>query len=219
MAPQFSATQSDYPAIPPYPINQPSPCDATCVRDNYTLYPLQNQFMTNALTQPDQLRQRVAFALHKLLVVGGAQLNNNETSWYAPYLQTIDRNAFGNFRTLLYEVTLNPGMGEYLNMRGNSVVNRTNPTPNENYAREVMQLFSIGVDTLNQDGTPVLNAQGNRVPSYDQTTIANLARVFTGWDLGPTKTTTINGVPVTGITNYLAPMVPNGNVNRYDHAQ
>ena len=104
-------------------------------------------------------------------------------------------------------------------MRGNSVVNRTNPTPNENYAREIMQLFSIGVDTLNQDGTPVLDAQGNRVPSYDQTTIANLARVFTGWDLGPTKTNTINGVPVTGITNYLDPMVPNGNVNRYDIAQ
>ena len=125
--PVFPSVQSDYPATPPYPINQPSPCDATCVRDNYTLYPLQKQFMTNALTQPDQLRQRVAFALHKLIVVGGVQLNNNETSWYAPYLQTIDRNAFGNFRTLLFEVTLNPGMGEYLNMRGNSVVNRANP--------------------------------------------------------------------------------------------
>ena len=70
--PVFSSVQSDYPATPPYPINQPSPCDATCVRDNYTLYPLQKQFMTNALTQPDQLRQRVAFALHKLIVVGGA---------------------------------------------------------------------------------------------------------------------------------------------------
>ena len=217
-APAFPSVQSDYPPTPLYPINQPSPCDATCVRDNYSLYPLQKQFMTNALTQPDQLRQRVAFALHKLLVVGGVQLNNNETSWYAPYLQAIDRNAFGNFRTLLFEVTLNPGMGEYLNMRGNSVVNRANPTPNENYAREVMQLFSIGVDTLNQDGTPALDSQGNRVPSYDQTTIANLARVFTGWDLGPNKTTNINGID-TPVTNYLDPMVPNGNINRFDIAQ
>ena len=135
------------------------------------------------MTQPDQLRQRVAFALHQLIVASGRDLNNNEASWFAPYLQAIDRNAFGNFRSLLFEITLNPGMGEYLNMRGNSVVNRTNPTPNENYAREIMQLFSIGVDTLNQDGTPVLDAQGNRVPSYDQATITNLARVFTGWNL------------------------------------
>lgn len=213
----FPAVQSNYPATPLYPINQPSPCDATCIRDNYSLYPLQKQFMTNALTQPDQLRQRVAFALHKVLVVAGIPLNSNETSWYAPYLQTIDRNAFGNFRTLLYEITLNPGMGEYLNMRGNSVVNRANPTPNENYAREFMQLFSIGVDTLNQDGTPVLDGQGNRVPSYDQTTIANLARVFTGWDLAPNKLWVVDGT--TPVTNYLDPMVPNGNINRYDIAQ
>src|SRR6266404_513889 len=220
-APVFPSVQSDYPATPLYPQFYPGsptpPCDATCVRDNYSLYPLQKQFFTNALTQPDQLRQRVAFALHQFLVVGGQQLNGNETSWYAPYLQTIDRNAFGNFRTLLFEMTLNPGMGEYLNMRGNSVVNRANPTPNENYAREIMQLFSIGVDTLNQDGTPLLDSQGNRVPSYDQTTIANLARVFTGWDLAANKTWSVDGT--TAVVNYLDPMVPNGNANRYDIAQ
>src|SRR2546425_11536538 len=216
-SPGFSDVQSDYPLTALYPINQPVPCDANCVRDNYTLYPLQKQFFTNALTQPDQLRQRVAFALHQLIVVSGRDLNNNEASWFAPYLQTIDRNAFGNFRTLLYEITLNPGMGEYLNMRGNSVVNRTNPTPNENYAREIMQLFSIGVDTLNQDGTPVLDAQGNRIPSYDQTTIANLARVFTGWDLAANKVWSVDGT--TAVANYLDPMVPNGNVNKYDIAQ
>lgn len=217
MAPVFPSVQSDYPGLPLYPINQPVPCDAVCLRDNYTLYLLQRQFFTNALTQPDQLRQRVAFALHKLIVVGGRELNNNEASWYAPYLQTLDRNAFGNFRTLLYEVTLNPGMGEYLNMRGNSVGSRSNPTPNENYAREIMQLFSIGVDMLNQDGTPILDSQGNRIPSYDQATIANLARVFTGWDLGPNKITNINGID-TAVTNYLDPMVLNGNSNRYDIA-
>jgi len=143
-------------------------------------------------------------------------LNNNETSWYAPYLQTIDRNAFGNFRALLFEVTLNPGMGEYLNMRGNSVVNRANPTPNENYAREIMQLFSIGVDTLNQDGTPVMDAQGDRIPSYDQTTISNLARVFTGWDLAAPKSWIVDGT--TAVSNYLDPMVPHTNRNRYDIA-
>jgi uncharacterized protein (DUF1800 family) len=218
MPPVFPSVQSDYPALPLYPINQPVPCDATCLRDNYTLYPLQKQFFTNALTQPDQLRQRVAFALHKLMVVGGRELNNNEPSWFAPYLQTLDRNAFGNFRTLLYEVTLNPGMGEYLNMRGNSVGSRSNPTPNENYAREIMQLFSIGVDMLNQDGTPILDGEGNRIPSYDQATIANLSRVFTGWDLAPNKITNINGID-TAVTNYLDPMILNGNTNRYDIGQ
>ena len=124
---------SNYPLTTLYPINQPVPCDASCVRDNYTLYPLQNQFVTNTLTRPDQLRQRVAFAVHKFIVVAGRDMNNNETSWYAPYLQTIDRNAFGNFRTMLLDITLNPGMGHYLDMAGNSRV-----APNENYAREVM---------------------------------------------------------------------------------
>ncbi|HXD31863.1 MAG TPA: DUF1800 family protein [Pyrinomonadaceae bacterium] len=217
----FATVQSDYPEITPYPQFYPSSppapaCDAICQRDNYSLYPLQKQFMVNAITGSDQLRQRVSFAMHKVIVVGGAPLNNNQTFWYAPYLQTIDRNSFGNFRTLLYEVTLNPGMGEYLNMRGNSVVNRANPTPNENYAREIMQLFSIGVDVLNQDGTPVLDAQGERVPSYDQTTIANLSRVFTGWDLAPNKLWSGDGV--TAVANYLDPMVPFTNINRYDIA-
>jgi uncharacterized protein (DUF1800 family) len=213
---------SDYPfsaAYPQfYPASPPAPaCDSVCQRDFYSLYPLQKQLMLNALTQPDQLRQRVSFAFHKFIVAGGQQLNNNQPFWYAPYLQTIDRNSFGNFRNMLFDVTLNPGMGEYLNMRGNSVGDRNNPTPNENYAREVMQLFSIGVDTLNQDGTPVLDGQGNRLPSYDQSTIANLARVFTGWDLAANKTWSVDGV--TSVANYQDPMVPNGNRNRYDIAQ
>jgi uncharacterized protein (DUF1800 family) len=219
--PVFPGAQSDYPSTPLYPQFYPAsppaaPCDGstTCFRDNYTLYPLQKQFFTNALTQPDQLRQRVAFALHQFIVVGGVQLNGNETSWYAPYLQTIDRNAFGNFRTLLFEVTLNPGMGEYLNMRGNSV---NGGNPNENYAREIMQLFSIGVDTLNQDGTPVLDAQGNRVPSYDQTTIANLARIFTGWDLAASKPWSVDNTVT--VINYLDPMILVNNANRFDLGQ
>jgi uncharacterized protein (DUF1800 family) len=219
--PVFPGVQSDYPSTPLYPQFYPAsppaaPCDGstTCFRDNYTLYPLQKQFFTNALTQPDQLRQRVAFALHQFIVVGGVQLNGNETSWYAPYLQTIDRNAFGNFRTLLFEVTLNPGMGEYLNMRGNSV---NGGNPNENYAREIMQLFSIGVDALNQDGTPVLDAQGNRVPSYDQTTIANLARIFTGWDLAASKPWSVDNTVT--VINYLDPMILVNNANRFDLGQ
>jgi uncharacterized protein (DUF1800 family) len=190
---------SNYPATPLFPVSAPSPCDATCVRDNYTLYPLQVQFTTNALTKPDQLRQRVAFAVHKFIVVAGRDLNNNETSWYAPYLQTIDRNAFGNFRTMLFDITLNPGMGRYLDMAGNSRV-----APNENYARELMQLFSIGTDMLNQDGTPILDANGDRIPTYGQTEITNFARVFTGWVI-PNTNVLINGVS-TSVPNYISPM-------------
>jgi uncharacterized protein (DUF1800 family) len=214
--PKF-ALSSDYPFQPSYPQFAAATCDTTCVRDFYSMYQVQKQFMLNALTQSDQLRQRVGFAFHKFIVVGSQQLNNNQPFWYAPYLQTIDRNSFGNFRAMLFDLTLNPGMGEYLNMRGNSVVSQTNPTPNENYSREIMQLFSIGVDTLNQDGTPVLDAQGNRVPSYDQATVLSLARVFTGWDLDVNKVSPFDGQSTA--LNYQDPMVPNANRNRVDLGQ
>ena len=159
--------------------------------------------MNSALTRPDQLRQRVAFALHKFIVVAGRDMNNNEASWYAPYLQTIDRDAFGNFRTLLKDVTLNPGMGRYLDMAGNSRV-----APNENYARELMQLFSIGTDILNQDGTPILDVNVNRIPTYGQTEITNFARVFTGWVIPNTTTNTFSGQSV---PDYIRPMAFSNN--------
>jgi uncharacterized protein (DUF1800 family) len=194
---------SNYPLTTLYPINQPSPCDGNCVRDNYTLYPLHVQFTTNALTRPDQLRQRVAFAVHQFIVIAGRDMNNNEASWYAPYLQTIDRNAFGNFRTMLFDITLNPGMGKYLDMAGNSRV-----APNENYAREIMQLFSVGTDMLNQNGTPILDANGNRIPTYGQTEITNFARVFTGWVIPQTNINTFGGQTV---PDYIRPMTFSNN--------
>ena len=219
---QFAATPSTYPDMPLYPtdfnsVPSPSPgasppvpgCDSTCQRDNYTLYQLQRRFHENALTGPDQLRTRVAFSLHKLIPVAGRDLNNNEASWIAPYLRKMDEHAFGNFRNLLFDITLNPAMGDYLNMSGNSRVQ-----PNENYAREIMQLFSIGVDTLNQDGTPVLDAQGNRVPAYSETTIQNLARVFTGWQITNTNVT-INGGALT-VPDYRTPMPLRNNTSTYD---
>lgn len=207
---QFNTSPSSYPNLPLYPVTPPTPCDATCLRDNYSMYPLQVRFFQNALTGPDQLRQRVAFALHQMIPVSGRDLNN-EPSWVGPYLQKMDANAFGNFRDVLFDVTLNPGMGNYLDMSGNSRV-----APNENYAREIMQLFSIGVDTLNQDGTPVLDAQGNRVPSYSESTIQNLARVFTGWRITSTNVT-INGTIVT-VPDYITPMPLQANTNTYDIA-
>ena len=123
-----------------------------CLRDKYTMYPLQAQFFKNALTRPGQLRQRVAFALHQVFVVSGVDIPL--PWWMNGYLQTLDRNALGNYHTLLGEMTLNPAMGEYLNMNQSTAGN-----PNENYAREVLQLFSTG-GTVNHDGTAVLDAQG-----------------------------------------------------------
>ncbi|HYX40675.1 MAG TPA: DUF1800 family protein, partial [Pyrinomonadaceae bacterium] len=131
------------------------------------------------------------------------------SSWMTPYLQTFDNDAFGNFRQLLNDITLNPAMGNYLDMAGNN-----KSAPNENYAREIMQLFSVGLNQLNQDGTPVLDAQGNLVPTYDQSTITNFARVFTGWNFAAAKTVTINGAQVQ-VPNYQDPMVV-GNENNHD---
>ncbi len=203
---QLNSTDSNYPLMVLYPVNPPTGCTGSCLRDNYSMYPLQLRFFQNALTGPDQLRQRVAFALHQLIPVSGRDLNN-EPSWIAPYLRTIDAQAFGNLRNLLFDVTLNPAMGNYLDMAGNSKA-----SPNENYAREIMQLFSIGPDLLNQDGTPVLDAQGNRVPSYDNGTITNLARVFTGWQITVT-TATVDG---TVAPDYITPMPLQNNTNTYD---
>ena len=211
---QFSAADSGYPSLPQYPANSATGCPSgtappNCIRDNYTMYPLQTQMIKNAVTGQDQLRQRVAFALHQFIVVGGNGINN-EASWMQPYLTTLDADAFGNFRTILNDVTLNPGMGDYLDMLNNS-----RAAPNENYAREIMQLFSIGVDRLNANGTPILDGQGNRLPSYDQNDITTLARVFTGWTLGATKTWVVDGT--TQVPNYLDPMRLNpANSNTFD---
>jgi uncharacterized protein (DUF1800 family) len=202
-APAFSDVQSNYPRKVLYPIIAPTGMCADCF-DAYNMDNLQKLFATNSLTRPDQLRERVAFALHEMIPIAARDLNNGMSGWYSPYLQILDRDAFGNYRQLLIDITLNPAMGTYLNMAGNSRV-----APNENYAREVMQLFSIGVDKLNPDGSPVLDANGNRVPTYGQTDITNLARVFTGWVIGNTNVNTFNNQTV---PDYFSPMTITNNV-------
>jgi uncharacterized protein (DUF1800 family) len=211
---QFNTPTSGYPAMTLFPIdnNQGCPSDpnnaavrGACIRDNYTLYPVRNQFYRNALTAKDQLRQRVAFALGQIMVASGRDLND-VPAYMTPYLQVLDRNAFGNFRQLLYEMTLNPAMGQYLDMAGNN-----KSMPNENYAREVLQLFSVGLDQLNQDGTPKLDAQGDHIPTYDQSTITNFARVFTGWRIPAV-------VGRQGVADFITPMTV-GSENNHDTAQ
>jgi len=170
-----------------------------CLRDNYTMYPLHRTFFSTALYGNDQLRQRVAFALHQILVVSGSS-EVNRPSWMTVYLQALDRNAFGSYKTLLNEITLTPAMGEFLDMRLS-----TRTSPNENFAREVLQLFSIGTDVLNPDGTPQRDAQGNAIPTYSQADVTEFTRVFTGWNFA----TAIGA----GITNYRDPMFPRGGQN------
>lgn len=208
---QFNAPASSYPRMTLMPADNAQGCptamttppdpnynQSVCRRLNYSMYPLQTKFFRNAMYEPDQLRQRVAFALHQIFVVSGRDIAY--PAWMSEYLQILDRHAFGNFRPLLQDMTLNPAMGEYLNMRGNTRAN-----PNENFAREVLQLFSTGLDELNPDGTPKLNAQGQRLPTYEQEDVTAFARVFTGWNLVPGKTITINGA-VLGVPNYHDPM-------------
>ncbi len=196
---QFRLPFSPYPALPLVPDDRPDGCeDVPCFRDNYTIHPLHTQFFRNALYQPDQLRQRVFFALHKLDVISTNAITR--PSRFAPYLNLVAQGAFGNYRDMLEDLTLNPAMGAFLNMAQN-----TKNSPNENYAREIMQLFSIGTVLLNQDGTIQRNpATGFPLDSYDQSVVDNLKLVLTGWYIPSTPATLAGVTDNTG--NYLIPM-------------
>src|ERR1700727_4014104 len=130
---------------------------------NNNLAPVQAAFFNNAVNQPDQLRQRVAFALSQIWVVSAVQIP--QAYAYPPYWRIFRDNAFGNYRDLIRAVTLSPAMGRYLNMANNNKANPAkNPSPNENYARELMQLFTLGLTQLNADGSPVLGQNNVPVP-------------------------------------------------------
>lgn len=180
---QFAASGSRYSSNKYVPAGGaaafcPTDPDPTCARDYYSLFQLQNDFYRNALTNSDQLRQRVAFALSQIFVTSG--LDINEAYGMATYQQIFLDNAFGNYEALMTKVTLSSVMGDYLNMVNNDKpVTGTNP--NENYARELLQLFSIGLSEQKLDGTLLTDANGQPVPTYDQSTVEGFAHVFTGW--------------------------------------
>jgi uncharacterized protein (DUF1800 family) len=213
LAEQLAAPMTGYPQLEFWPQTRPESCTDECQRDNYTNYLLQRQFFLNALNGQDQLRQRVAFALSQILVV--SRVDIPLSSWMQSYQQLLYRSAFGNFRQLLYDVTLHPTMGRFLDMLNNrcqiraphdaSVCrNGLAAQPNENYAREILQLFSIGTFLLNADGTRQLDGSGNPIPTYDQQTVEEFSRVFTGWILAPA----LPGPPSIGgtVPNYRDPM-------------
>jgi uncharacterized protein (DUF1800 family) len=132
---------------------------------------------------PDQMRKRIALALSEMFVVSLTPVD----TFYPPYViaaywDVLTANAFGNFRQLLMELTLNAAMGFFLNTKGNLKENSRGRQPDENFSREVMQLFTIGLYELNPDGTPKLDANSKPIETYDQDDVTNLARVFTGYD-------------------------------------
>jgi hypothetical protein len=170
---QFQAPTSDV----NYPIPPPG------MNDVHLLFPV---FFQNALdpqASSDQLRQRVMFALNQIWVVSNNKVGQPE--FYVPYLRVLTGDAFGNYRKLMEDVTLNPAMGIYLDMVNNAKPDLANGIhANENYAREFMQLFTIGPNLLNPDGTPQIQ-NGAFVPTYAQADIQALARAFTGWTYAP----------------------------------
>lgn len=146
-------------------------------------------FFFNAGNGQDQLRQRVIFALGEIIVI--AMNKNTNGNELVPWLQILSRNAFGNYRTLLREITLDASMGKYLDMV-NSVKPTANGGANENYAREVMQLFTVGLYKLNLDGSLQLDAQNQPILTYTQTDVRQVALAFTGWTYG-----NASGIPPT----------------------
>src|SRR5581483_5929112 len=164
---------------------------------------LQQQWFNNAMNGNDQVRQRMAFALEQIWVISGITITNAQG--YAQFLRQMQANALGNYSTIMRDVTLNPAMGRYLDM-----VNNDKPNPaagthaNENYARELLQLFTTGTFQLNRDGTVKTDAQGAPLNTYDQATVQEFARVFTGWTYPPRSGATAQAH---NPENYSGPMV------------
>jgi uncharacterized protein (DUF1800 family) len=160
---QFAGPVSMYPA--------PAPADTG-------LGKVQQQFFFNAVNGTDQLRQRTGFALNELWVVGANKIN--DPTGYTIYIQTLNNDALGNYYNVMKDVTLTAAMGHWLDMVNNDKPG-TGQHANENYARELMQLFTLGLNQLNPDGTAVLDGTGNPIPTYTQDDVMALGRSLTGW--------------------------------------
>ena len=208
---QYPSPNNPYPnqALKPPSNRKPTDCDGdqivvpdvpvTCVRDTYTMYQPQTWFFREAYYSDAQLRHRVSWALDQLWVTSGVDVD--EGRHMVEYQKILANNAFGNYRNLMKEMTLNPTMGNYLSMAQSTKTN-----PNENYAREIMQLFTVGLFMLNQDGTLQIDGQGNPINTYGQDEVNNLTRVLTGWSLCQTASACPN-LPPAGAFNYIDPML------------
>ncbi len=216
LAEQFSTTypsaSNPYPSLALMPINPPTLCDGgaddsppNCGRDHYSMYLPQTWFYKEALYGEPQLKHRVSWALNQLWVISG--FDTQQSSHMIAYNQILSKNAFGNWRVLMLEMTLNPGMGNYLDM-----IRSTRTNPNENYPREILQLFNIGLFMLKPDGTldctehpypdpTPCQPTDTFIPTYDQNVVNNFTEVFTGWrdcrvtDPGPGCPNNTSGSP------------------------
>ena len=156
-----------------------TPTPTICV--NSTIPCEQSEWWQTVLTGNDQLRQRVAFAMSEVFVISTNSVNARAVTTFH---NTLANDAFGNFKTLMKDVTLSPGMGLYLNML-NSYKPGNGQIANENYSRELMQLFITGIYLLNQDGTYQKDSSGNLIPVYSEAQVQAFARAYTGWTYAP----------------------------------
>ena len=163
--------------LPDIPVN---PYPTQCATASYPC--AESEWWQVALTGNDQLRQRVAFALSEIWVTSTATVAGEGMT---PYLNILAQDAFTNYRTIMQDVTVSPAMGLYLNMM-NSNKPATGQIANENYPRELMQLFTLGLDLLNLDGTLQIDANGNPIPTYAESDVQGFARAYTGWTFSNT---------------------------------
>jgi len=168
---QFATPTTPLAAIPTNPL------PAVCLSANNPYVCAESEWWTTAITGPDQLRQRVAFALSEMFVVSTQSIPGNAVPTYHNMLAN---DAFTNFSTIMHDVAVSPAMGDYLNML-NSAKAPTGEIPNENFPRENMQLFTVGLNLLNQDGTLQLDGNGNPIPTYTEAIVQAFAKVDTGW--------------------------------------
>jgi uncharacterized protein (DUF1800 family) len=178
------------PAVEQAVIVDNPPCASGDIKCNAALFVQNNQneglvedaFWQQTLTAPDQLRQRTKYALSQLFVISSDNTTaiQNMPRGEASYYDMLGADAFGNFRQLLQDVTLHPMMGQFLSMLQNDKGNATTD-PDENYAREIMQLFTIGLWQLNDDGSQKLDGSGNPIATYSNNDVMGLAAVFTGY--------------------------------------
>ena len=145
------------------------------------VYTASDSFWRTAIEADDQLRQRMAYTLSQILVIAAQGDLSRAPQTVAAYMDILTEGAFGNFRDLIDKVTYSPAMAVYLTyLRNEKADELTGRVPDENYARELMQLFTIGLVELDPDGEPVTGADGQAVELFNNTDITNLARVFTG---------------------------------------